>query len=175
MRLLTTFSEFREMPPPPHPGYRPPNDPDVLFYLQRSTNANTIVYAANIDSHGQLDRHNPVEVFWRVFNEDGRRHGLNWIERLLAFGVSVEPVKTMSNAFDAHLVSFPQMTCRVDVSPSGTPECVTQINGHRARLVSAYIELDESGIWPRPLFLNIYAIDTKSGFVLREHIEPAPN
>lgn len=175
MRLLTTISELHEMPPPPHPGYRAPNDPDTLFYLQRSTNANTIVYAANIDAQGRFDRRNPIEVFWRVFDEDGRRHGLNWIERLLAYGVRVQPAKGVPNAFDAYVVSFPQMKCRVDVSPSGKPECIVQMSGHHARLVSAYIELDESGIWPRPLFLNIYGIDTKSGNILREHFEPAPD
>lgn len=175
MRLLTTFSELHEMPPPPRPGYRAPADPDTLFYLQRSTNANTIVYAANIDAQGRWDPRNPVEVFWRVFDEDGRRHGLNWIERLLAYGVKVEPVKGLPNEFDAYIVSFPQMKCRIDVSQSGAPECIMRINGRRARLVSAYIELDESGVWPRPIFLNIYGIDTKSGTVLREHVEPAGN
>lgn len=172
MRLVTTFTELSEMPPPPHPGYRAPDDPDTLFYLQRSTNANTIVYAANFDAHGRLNPHNPIEVFWRVFDEDGRRHGLNWIERLLAYGVRVQPAKGVPDAFDAYVVSFPEMKCRLDVTQSGTPECVVQINGRRTRLVSAYIELDESGIWPRPIFLNIYGIDTKSGRILREHIEP---
>jgi hypothetical protein len=175
MRLVMTFSELHQMPPPPRPGYRAPTDPDMLFYLQRSTNANTIVYAADIDAQGRLDQHHPVEVFWRVFDEDGRRHGLSWIERLLAYGVRVQPAKGAPNAFDAYIVSFPQMKCRVDVSQSGTPECILQINGRRARLVSAYIELDETGIWPRPIFLNIYGIDAKSGNVLREHIEPAGN
>ena len=173
MRLVTTFTELSEMPPPPHPGYRAPNDPDTLFYLQRSTNANTIVYAANFDADGRLNPHNPIEVFWRVFDEDGRRHGLNWIERLLAYGVRVQPAKGFPDAFDAYVVAFPQMKCRLDVSRSGTPECVVPINGRPAKLVSAYIELDESGVWPRPIFLNIYGIDTKNGRVLREHIEPA--
>jgi uncharacterized protein DUF4833 len=172
-RLLMTFGQLDDMPPPPRPGFRAPNDPNTLFYLQRSTNANTIVYAANINAQGQIDPHNPIEVFWRVFDEDGRRHGLNWIERLLAYGVTVQPSKTIPNAFDAYVVSFPEMKCRVDMDESGAPECIVQINERRARLVSAYIELDESGIWPRPKFLNIYGIDIKSGHILREHVEPA--
>jgi hypothetical protein len=171
-RLMMIFSQLDEMPPPPRPGFRAPSDPNTLFYLQRSTNANTIVYAANINAQGRFDPHNPIEVFWRVFDEDGRRHGLNWIERLLAYGVTVQPAKGVPNAFDAYVVTFPEMKFRVDMSESGAPECIVQINGRRARLVSMYIELDESGIRPRPIFLNIYGIDTKTGHVLREHVEP---
>src|SRR5579871_4895959 len=155
-RLLMTFGEFDRMPPPPHPEFRTPNDPNTLFYLQRSTNANTIVYAANLDARGRLDPHDPIEVFWRVFDEDGRRHDLNWIERMLAFGVDVKPAKGIPDEFDAYVVSFPEMKIRLVHSESGAPECIVQLNGHRARLVSIYVELDESSIWPRPKFLNIY-------------------
>jgi hypothetical protein len=168
-----TFSELPEMLPPPRPGFPVPNDPNTLFYLQRSTNANTIVYAANMDTRGRLDPKNPIEVFWRVFDEDGRRHGLNRFERIMAYGVSVQPAKGVRDAFDGYVVAFPEMQFRVDISESGAPECIVQLNGHRARLLSIYIELDESSVWPRPRFLNIYGMDTQSGRVIREHVEPA--
>src|SRR5947199_328024 len=50
-----------------------PNDPNMLFYIQRSVNANTVVYAAHIDVQGRLDPDEPVEVYWRWYNIDGQR------------------------------------------------------------------------------------------------------
>ena len=43
----------------------------MLFYLQRSTNGNTIVYAANLTKAGQLDPKAPIDAFcgvamWRM-------------------------------------------------------------------------------------------------------------
>jgi hypothetical protein len=126
-----------------------------------------------MDTRGRLDPKNPIEVFWRVFDEDGRRHGLNWFEQTMAYGVSVQPARGVRDAFDGYVVTFPEMQFRVDISESGAPECIVQLNGHRARLISIYIELDESSVWPRPRFLNIYGMDTQSGRVIREHVEPA--
>jgi hypothetical protein len=172
-QLVMTFDQSDSLPPPPHPGYRAPTDPNTLFYIQRSTNANIIVYAANLTPQGQFDPRNPIDIFWRVFDEDGRRHGINLIERLLAYGVTIRPVKGVPNSFDVNVVSFPEMKCRAEFDEAGRAECLVQINGRCARLVSAYVELDQSGIIPRPLFLDIYGIDKSNGRVLHEHIEAA--
>src|ERR1700761_206673 len=54
------------------PEFRTPNEPGQLFYVQRSPNSNTIVYAAQLDAQGNFDK-SPVEAFWRKFNIDGSR------------------------------------------------------------------------------------------------------
>lgn len=66
-----------------------PDDPGLVFYLQRSTNRNTVVYVANFDSEGRLDPDDPLSVYWRRFSESGQPRRLNLIERTLAYGVSV--------------------------------------------------------------------------------------
>src|SRR5690606_30358451 len=58
------------------PEFRRPDEPNQLFYVQRSPNSNTVIYAARLDSKGALDRREPVEGFWRKFNIDGSRQPL---------------------------------------------------------------------------------------------------
>ena len=50
-----------------------PVDENLIFYVQRSLNSNTIVYTARLDGDGKLDAKRPVDVFWRRFNDDGAR------------------------------------------------------------------------------------------------------
>ena len=46
-----------------------PDNISRLFYVQRSPNANTIVYELNTGKNGQLDLENPVHVYWIRYGE----------------------------------------------------------------------------------------------------------
>ena len=76
-------SQVTEMDAVPRlrPEYQVPDEPDMLFYIERSTNSNTVVYAARRGANGALDTTAPVETFWRWFNVDGAKKPLNFIER----------------------------------------------------------------------------------------------
>ena len=64
-----------------------PDDPGQVLYLQRSTNRNTVVYAANFDPAGMLDPRDPVGVYWRRYEEQGQTRALTLLERQIAYGV----------------------------------------------------------------------------------------
>jgi hypothetical protein len=61
------------------PEFKVPDEPNQLFYVQRSPNSNTVVYAAKLDAQGNVDSRTPVEAFWRKFNIDGSRQPLNFV------------------------------------------------------------------------------------------------
>lgn len=79
-----------------------PADPGQVLYLQRSTNRNTVVYAARFDAAGRLDPREPIAVYWRRYEEQGQTRGLNALERRLAYGLRFRP-GTEAGTF---LVSF---------------------------------------------------------------------
>ena len=72
------------------PEFKVPDEPDQLFYIQRSPNSNTVIYAAKLDGHGEFDSNAPVEAFWRKFNIDGSKQPLNFMERMMAYGVRMD-------------------------------------------------------------------------------------
>jgi hypothetical protein len=151
-----------------------PNEPNMLFYLQRSTNANTIIYAANILKPGQIDPKTPLDIFWRVYAGDGHRSGLTFIERTMAYGATPKPVAGRANEFEASIVSLPEIKFRVSVDSAGKPEAIVQLGGKRpARLVYAYLNVDDKGFLPKLIYLDLYGIDKVSGRIVHEHLEPA--
>ena len=83
------------------------SDPNMLFYVQRSTNPNTVVYAARLDAAGKLDMAQPVEGFWRRFKSDGARVPLSFTERNGAYGVDVRRIDRRDDAVLANIVSYP--------------------------------------------------------------------
>ena len=52
-----------------------------LFTLARNTNANVVKYAVRIAKDGQLEASDPIEAYWRMLAENGRREELTWTER----------------------------------------------------------------------------------------------
>lgn len=64
-----------------------PKEPNMLFYLQRTPNENTVIYALRLTPEGTIAKDHPVDVYWRRFQEDGRRMELDFIQRTFAYGV----------------------------------------------------------------------------------------
>ena len=60
-----------------------------LFVVERSSNANVVVYEAVRAPGGVVDPRQPVQAHWRMWAADGRREELNGIEKRLAYGVEV--------------------------------------------------------------------------------------
>ena len=55
-------SHIRELPriPAVQPSYPVPDDPDLLFYVQRSANSNTVLYVVRRDAQRHINPDSPV-------------------------------------------------------------------------------------------------------------------
>jgi len=71
----------------------PTGNPNLLFYLQRPPNTNTVVYEVNYGPNGKLNADEPVHVFWIRYPEGGVRKELSYIQRHFAYGVKAELMK----------------------------------------------------------------------------------
>jgi hypothetical protein len=169
--LASDVTELDHMPPLPG-NFPVPNDPNMLFYLQRSTNANTIVYAANMDAQGHIDPDTPIDAYWRRYAEEGQRRGLHFLERLVAFGVHARPIAGHANTFNADIAGYPERSFSVEIDKTGSPEAVTKMGARNARLVAAYLQLDEHGLIPSLVYCDIYGVDQATGQLLKEHLVP---
>jgi hypothetical protein len=151
------------------PEFQVPDEPDQLFYVQRSPNANTVVYAARLDSNGDFDSRAPIEAFWRKFNIDGSRQPLNFIERLMAYGVRLDRV-TPGKPITFDVVALPQRKLTLARDENGRPEALIQIGTRTVRLVYVYLQVVEGGLLPSVPALDIVGTDIATGKAVREHL-----
>jgi len=153
------------------PDYPVPDDPDMLFYIQRSNNRNTVVYTARLDGKGGFDRLNPVDVYWRRFASDGKRSELTYLQRTIAFGVEVRPLGSSNKEFEVNLVSYPRRKVVLKVAEDGSPEVLMGIRGHQLKLDYAYVQLADSRLVPSVDYIDIFGRDIASGQYVRERVE----
>jgi hypothetical protein len=88
-----------------------------LFTLARNTNANVLKYAVRTGRDGRLDRGNPIEAYWLMFAENGRREELTWTERRFAYGFSTS--NSSDHGCSLRLTACPERELRVRAVDGG--------------------------------------------------------
>ena len=151
------------------PEFKVPDEPDQLFYIQRSPNSNTVIYAAQLDGKGNFDSKAPVGAFWRKFNIDGSKKPLNFIERMMAYGVRMNAARP-GQPLTFAIAALPQRQMSLGWDAQHHPITTLQIGAHTVRLVYVYLQVDERGLVPDVPSLDIFGIDTTSGKAIHEHL-----
>jgi hypothetical protein len=151
------------------PEFKTPSEPNQLFYVQRSPNSNTVIYAAKLDAQGNFDTRTPVEAFWRKFNIDGSKQPLNFMERMMAYGVKLGPRKK-DQPVSFTIASLPQRRLTLSMDAQHHPQATMAIGNRTVKIVYVYLQVVEGGLLPSVPSLDIMGIDTSSGKAVHEHL-----
>ncbi len=141
-----------------------PKDPDQVFYIQRSLNSNTVVYAAQFDRNGVLKTAHSIRPYWRRFDTDARIKPLKWVENAFAYGVESKRDPT-TNHHNVTFKALSQISAQLRQSGPNQAALWTRLEGRDLRLEYAFLDLDETGLVPKVARLRLYGTDPDSGLV----------
>ena len=140
-----------------------------LFMIARNKNANIVRYDIHRNADGQLNVERPVDSYWLLLAENGRREDLTWMERELAYGHSTGPVGR--SGFTLQLQAFRQR--EIQVVPVGkTYRAYVTIAGKKAILNRIFVHADGSGLLPTVRYVELQGIGD-NGAHLIERISAA--
>lgn len=143
-------------------GYPVPTDEHLLFYIQKSFNTNTVVYTLNIDNDGHINGSNPVNVFWRRYQEDGRKRELTTLEKTFGFGVKAKPLKTKPNTYIFSIVALKDKKFIVTQTEQGKPYVITTINEKNSIIERVYVKAEHTKLIPKVFYLEVFGTDVKT-------------
>jgi hypothetical protein len=123
-----------------------------LFTLGRSKNANIVRYAVRTSADGRLDAASPIEAYWLMLAENGRREELTWTERKLAYGFSVS--EQTSQGLLLHLSACTARVLSVRFA-DGAFRAELEIGGQRAFLQRIFVHTEEGILLPRVRFIEL--------------------
>jgi hypothetical protein len=149
-----------------------PTDKNMMFYIQKNTNPNTVVYALNIGPDGKINPKEPIDVFWRRYEkENGIKKKLGWIEKTFAFDFKVKPLKNKANTYVFSLVAMKNKKLYVTQGKKGEPEVAMIIDGKMVRLERIFVMVDDSNKrFQSVLSMQLFGRDFKTGKLLYEKI-----
>jgi len=162
---VTESAEIQQL----RPEFKVPDEPNQLFYVQRSPNANTVIYAAKLDAQGNFDSRGPVEAFWRKFNIDGSKQPLNFMERMMAYGVKVNARKA-EEPITFTIASLPQRKLTLGWDAQHHPQATMTIGSRVVKLAYVYLHVVEGGLMPSVPELDIFGTDLANGKAVHEHL-----
>ncbi|MCB0381461.1 MAG: DUF4833 domain-containing protein [Flavobacteriales bacterium] len=152
-------------------GYPVPTDENMLFYVQKSFNQNTVVYTLNIDEDGTINHSNPVNVFWRRYQEDGRKRDLTQIEKTFGYGVKSKALKDRPNTYIFSIAAIKDMQFIV-TQINNKPQTITTINGKTAFIDRVYIKAEHIKLLPKVFYVEVFGTDVKTKKPLYHRIIP---
>jgi hypothetical protein len=139
-----------------------------LFHIGRSKNANIVSYDVRIDRKGKLIQSDPIDAYWRLFAEDGRREELSFFERKLAYGYSAERVS--AEGFELRLSAFDRRPVYVR-RKDGRYRAEMPIGGRKARLERLFVQSTD-GVVPSVQSVDLFGTDLETGARVRERLLP---
>ncbi len=148
--LLTSLSAFA--------GY------ETAFVLERSTNANQVVYSADLEE----GRRPTMRVYWRMLAEDGHEEELTAIERSSAYGISILEKREAGIEFEFRALAGYAVKVSRD---SGAVRAVLKLRAATVILKRIFLEMG-GGLLPAPKSISIEGSDVKSGKSLRAVLHP---
>jgi Domain of unknown function (DUF4833) len=139
----------------------------TLFTIARSKNANVVRYVALSDDSG-LILSNPIDAYWLMLAENGRREALSWAERKLAYGFSVS--SSSAERCQLRLTAFKQRALLVE-RQGRRFRATLNIGGKRAVLERIFVQSSEEGLVPSVQYVDLFG-STPDGSPLTERVAP---
>lgn len=133
-----------------------------LFTLARNTNANLLKYAVRTGKDGQLDASKPIEAYWLMLAENGRREELTWTERRFAYGFSTS--NSTDRGCSLRLTACPERELRVR-AVDGSYRAETTIAKQGAVLKRVFVYAEAHALFPSVRYVEISGINSGGKWV----------
>lgn len=170
--LHLILSLFTVLAPSPKHYPVPDKSPAHLFYIQRSLNLNTVVYEANFDQNGNLDSHQPVTEFWLMYEADGRKEDLTYLERKFAYGIRHEAIPDDPRQFNIQLASYHTLKLRLKQTAPYKAELLIITDSGTGKLDHIYVQANNAGLYSKVDQLEVYSYKTEKKNLEKTIIHP---
>src|SRR5262245_64522056 len=145
--------------------------PEHLLVIERSKNANIVVYDAEREPSGDLVASKPVVAYWLLNGEKGKREELNVVQWQSAYGFDVKRGNTPGTFVMAFKVDRKRpLTVRIR---GHCPVLIGRIDGRDGILHKMYVRSNESSTPPKVEYVEFFGEDTETGKPLHERSVPS--
>ncbi len=152
---------------PEHYPY-PQDSENLLFYIQRNQNLNTVVYEVNRLPDGRINSEFPMYVYWVRFSDNGEIQELNYIQNKLAYGYESEMIT--DDSFEFELVSYRELKFFVGKDEEGKFSAHTKINKKMCKVCNIYVYVEDFGLFPDVKYIELYGQEMNNGLFVYEKI-----
>jgi len=147
----------------------PAGNVNQLFYLQRTPNTNTVVYELNYTNNNQLDKANPIHIFWIRHAEKGQHAELSFIQRRFAYGMKIKLLS--DNYYELRIVAYKEQVLYLEKAPNNTFRVFTTVNHKQIIINRIYLKINGGSFWsPNVEYVEFTGTDYETGSAVTERL-----
>jgi hypothetical protein len=137
--------------------------PNLLFYIQRNQNFNSVVYETNILAGGLLNLNQPINIHWLKYEKNGiiEQHQLNYLQKKLAYGYQHKVIS--NDLIEFRFVSYDQMKFFLGKNSLGRFRVYTKMNDANIEITSMFIYAEDFGVFPQVKFAEFFGTNVTTG------------
>jgi hypothetical protein len=139
-----------------------------LFCIERSKNANVACYDVRRVRDGGIDLRSPLDAYWIMRAENGRRQELTWLERKMAYGFRAVG-EGASTQVTVELTALPGRALTIR-RQGKTFRAEAAVAGRRSSLRRVYVHAVDGAVLPRVLSVDLWGTDLETGRVNHERL-----
>jgi hypothetical protein len=142
-----------------------------LFYLQRDPNTNTIIYALNEDANGNVNKEEPVAVYWLRYDENGEKKSLGYIQRKFAYGIDSKVIG--KEQYELRFVSHKKLPLYLVKSELDKKFHVyVTVNNKKIQIDRIFLRIEGGSFWlPNVKYVEIRGVNTSTNTAVTERIK----
>jgi hypothetical protein len=164
-----TVKNLYQLPGNPYAAL--PSSVSRLFYVQRTPNANTIVYELNLKSDGTPDEEAPVHPYWIRYHEKGQKEELGYIQRKFAYGINAKPLG--NGKYDIRFVSYKKFPLTLMKGTDGKYHIFATISQKQFLVNRIFVKIEGGSFWvPNVRFVEFKGTDIATGKEVTERFKP---
>jgi hypothetical protein len=147
---------------------------NLLFYVQRTININTIIYELNLNEKQELNINDPIKMYWIDYAIDGKIEPLNYIQKKYAYGLDIKMIDSQKKSFCFNFVSYkkkPIYLVRSGVDNKYSAYC--EINKKLIIIKRIFIQIEGGSFWvPKIKYVEVSGKDFSKNEDVVERIIP---
>ncbi len=152
----------------------PGENKNLLFYIQRTHNKNTIMYELNYNRDSTINEVNPVKVYWIRYSDRGETAPLSYIQKNYAYGIESRLIDSAKKVFRVNLVSYKKRPIYIMRSEADKRyHAYIMMNGKLVYFNKAFAKIEGGTFWvPHITYVELTGKETASGKKVTEIIIP---
>ncbi len=166
-RLKFKFNYTGQVGLPEH--YPTPKNKNLLFYIQRNLNTNTIVYTLNVGADGIMNEDSPIDVFWMNYEHKIKKKALNSIQKKLAFGCKFNKINRETYKFN--FVSYDQQDFFLAKDDNNKYKVFSMLQNKMSVVSNIFVYAEEFGVFPQIKFIEFFGTSVTDNFPVYQKIE----
>jgi len=149
----------------------PPENTNLLFYVQRDPNANTVMYDLNIDKNGDVDTETPMHIYWIKYAEKGQKEELNYIQRKFAYGVNTK--KITNEQYDVRFVSYKKLPLILKKASDNKYHIFVTADQKQIMLNRIFVKVEGGSFWvPNIVYVELKGTEQTTGKEITHRFKP---